>query len=139
MHLPLLLVLAHAFSVALGNTKGAGQTNPAQESASVPKPAMEDMQAAQDPLLMHAMPASNTQTSPRHRQEKVHLMKRMDRKSGKWTTNHPRYRLLEALWAYTRYGECQMAELDRWRSLYKNTSKTQRKVRIGLDVDHHFC
>jgi carnosine N-methyltransferase len=52
----------------------------------------------------------------------------MDKKSGKWGTSHPRYRLLEALWAYTNYRERHMAELDRWRSLYKSTGKKQKKV-----------
>lgn len=85
-------------------------------------------QAVQNPLMMGAMPSGHVPRTARHRHEKAHLMKRMDRKSGKWTTNHPRYRLLEALWAYTRYRERHMAELDRWRTLYKSVSKKQMKT-----------
>jgi carnosine N-methyltransferase len=80
---------------------------------------------AQDPLQMGAMVPSE---SPRHRQEKAHLMKRMDRKHGKWNTVHPRYRLLEALYGFTKYRERNIAELDRWRSMYANVGKAQKKV-----------
>ncbi|KAF2624475.1 N2227-domain-containing protein [Macroventuria anomochaeta] len=66
--------------------------------------------------------------SPRHRQEKAHLLKRMDRKTGKWGTIHPRYRLLEALYGFTKYRERNMAELDRWRSMYGNVVKAQKKT-----------
>lgn len=83
---------------------------------------------AQDPLQMGSMPPSE---SPRHRQEKVHLMKRMDRKHGKWNTVHPRYRLLEALYGFTKYRERNLAELDRWRSMYSNVGKSQKKVSLG--------
>lgn len=77
------------------------------------------------PLQMGAMPPPE---SPRHRQEKAHLMKRMSRKHGAWNTAHPRYRLLEALYGYTKYRERNLAELDRWRSLYSNVGKAQKKV-----------
>jgi hypothetical protein len=74
--------------------------------------------------------------SPRHRQEKAHLMKRMSRKHGTWNTVHPRYRLLEALYGFTKYRERNMAELNRWRSLYSNVGKAQKKVRslVGLNI-----
>ncbi|KAJ4342846.1 hypothetical protein N0V95_006825 [Ascochyta clinopodiicola] len=65
---------------------------------------------AQDPLQMGSMAPNE---SPRHRQEKAHLMKRMDRKSGKWGSTHPRYRTLEALYGFTKYRERNMAELNR--------------------------
>jgi carnosine N-methyltransferase len=89
---------------------------------------IHNAELAQDPLLMGIMQSSDGDESSRHRQEKAHLLKRMDKNSGKWRTSHPRYRLLEALWAYTRYRERHMAELDRWRSLYKSVSKKQKKV-----------
>lgn len=75
-----------------------------------------------------SMPASE---SPRHRQEKALLMKRIDRKTGKWGTTHPRYRLLEALYGFTRYQERNMAELNRWRTMYTNVNKQQKKVSLA--------
>lgn len=81
--------------------------------------------AAQYSLQMAAMAPAE---SPRHRQEKAHLMKRMSRKHGKWNTAHPRYRLLEALYGFTKYRERNMVEVGRWRSLYSNVSKAQKKV-----------
>ena len=131
----LLVILAGVVSASLGAVDASGQadqvpqlSNPLISEMEEVNIAIEDAQNAQDALRMGAMLPSSALRSPRHRQEKAHLMKRMDRKSGKWTTNHPRYRLLEALWAYTRYRERQMAELDRWRSLYKSVSKKQMKA-----------
>jgi hypothetical protein len=89
---------------------------------------INDAFIAQDPLSMGAMPSNGARHSPRHRQEKAHLLKRMARKSGKWGTSHPRYRLLEALWGYSRYKKRNMAELDRWRNLYKRVGKKQKQV-----------
>jgi hypothetical protein len=89
----------------------------------------QDVQGSvQNPMHMGAMRSSNIPDSARHRQEKAHLMKRMDRKNGKWTSIHPRYRLLEALFSYSKYRDSNMAELDRWRGLYKNVGKQQKKV-----------
>jgi hypothetical protein len=88
--------------------------------------ASNENNAAQDVLQMGSMPPSE---SPRHRQEKAHLLKRMSRKTGKWSPTHPRYRLLEALYGFTKYRERNMVELTRWRSLYGNVSKQQKKVR----------
>jgi hypothetical protein len=89
---------------------------------------IEDAHIARNLLQVGAMLSGRGKDSPRHRQEKAHLMKRMDRKSGKWGKIHPRYRLLEALWGYSRYRERNMAELERWRTLYKSVSKKQKKV-----------
>lgn len=61
-------------------------------------------------------------------------MKRMDRKHGKWGPTHPRYRLLEALFGFSKYRERNLAELNRWRSLYKNVSKKQKQVRLTDSV-----
>jgi hypothetical protein len=80
---------------------------------------------AQNPLQMGSMA---TIDSPRHRHEKAHLMKRMSRKHGTWNTVHPRYRLLEALYGFSKYRERNLAELNRWRSMYSNVSKAQKKV-----------
>jgi hypothetical protein len=80
---------------------------------------------AQDPMQIGAMPPTG---SPRQRQEKAHLMKRMDRKSGKWTSTHPRYRLLEALYSFSRYRERNLVELKRWRDMYSNVKSKQKQV-----------
>jgi hypothetical protein len=80
---------------------------------------------AQDPMQMGSMTLTE---SPRQRQEKAHLMKRMDRKSGKWTSTHPRYRLLETLYSFSRYRERNLAELKRWRDMYSNVKSKQRQV-----------
>ncbi|KAF2123908.1 N2227-domain-containing protein [Dothidotthia symphoricarpi CBS 119687] len=66
--------------------------------------------------------------SPRHRQEKAHLMERMKRRHGKWDANHPRRRLLEALFGFAKYRERNMAERNRWRGLYKNIGKKQKQA-----------
>ncbi|KAF5525855.1 Carnosine N-methyltransferase [Colletotrichum aenigma] len=55
---------------------------------------------------------------PRHEQEKKNLMKRLSKSHGKWDTNHPRHRLMEALFGFSRYKARQMAELNRWKDLY---------------------
>jgi hypothetical protein len=80
---------------------------------------------AQDPMQVGSMPPPE---SPRQRQEKAHLMKRMNRKSGKWTPTHPRYRLLETLYSFSRYRERNLAELERWRDMYGNVKSKQRQV-----------
>lgn len=137
MRSSLLLILAGAASASLGAADGGtSQADTTQHPGNVPALEMDkvtaaiaDARAVQNPLMMGAMPSNHAPRAARHRHEKAHLMKRMDRKSGKWTTNHPRYRLLEALWAYTRYRERHMAELDRWRTLYKSVSKKQMKAR----------
>ncbi|KAJ5018237.1 Carnosine N-methyltransferase [Colletotrichum sp. SAR 10_99] len=66
--------------------------------------------------------------SPRHEQEKKNLMERLSKSHGKWDTNHPRHRLMEALFGFSRYKVRQMAELNRWKDLYTHVSKAQKKV-----------
>jgi len=129
----LLLFVAGLSSIALADAGKLSGDSQADATSNIPnadevKTAMDNAQIAQDPLMMGAMPPSDNGASPRHRREKLQLLKRMDKKSGKWGTSHPRYRLLEALWAYTRYRERHMAELDRWRSLYKSVNKKQKRV-----------
>jgi hypothetical protein len=85
-------------------------------------------QDVQDPLQMGAMLPQKAANSPRHRQELAHLMNRMERKHGNWGSNHPRHRLLEALLGFSKYRERSMAELDRWRDLYKNVGRKQKRV-----------
>ncbi|KAF4840863.1 Carnosine N-methyltransferase [Colletotrichum siamense] len=66
--------------------------------------------------------------SQRHEQERRNLMKRMSKSHGKWDTNHPRHRLMEALFGFSRYKARQMAELNRWKDLYTHVPKTQKRV-----------
>ncbi|KAF9878856.1 hypothetical protein CkaCkLH20_03756 [Colletotrichum karsti] len=66
--------------------------------------------------------------SPRHVQEKKNLMKRLSKSHGKWDTNHPRHRLMEALFGFSRYKVRQMDELNRYKDLYTYVSKAQKKV-----------
>jgi carnosine N-methyltransferase len=129
----LLLFLAGSSSIALANIgtpNGESQVQAADSILNIGEVniAIDNAQVAQDPLIMGAMPPSDVGDASRHRREKLQLLKRMDKKSGRWGTSHPRYRLLEALWAYTRYHESHMAELDRWRSLYGSVGKQQKKV-----------
>jgi carnosine N-methyltransferase len=129
----LLLFLAGFSSVALANIGTLTGESQASAADSIPNIgeaniAIGNAQVAQDPLMMGAMPPSDVGDTSRHRREKLQLLKRMDKKSGRWGTSHPRYRLLEALWAYTKYRESHKAELDRWRSLYKSVGKQQKKV-----------
>ncbi|KAI8192531.1 Carnosine N-methyltransferase [Colletotrichum sp. SAR 10_75] len=66
--------------------------------------------------------------SIRHEQEKKNLMKRLSKSHGKWDTNHPRHRLMEALFGFSRYKVRQMAELNRWKDLYTHVPKAQKKL-----------
>lgn len=126
--------------VASSATCLASLTESATETAG-PSYAAQDAQSAQDPLHMAAMTQMHAHASPRHRQEKAHLLKRMDRKTGTWGTSHPRYRLLEAIFAFSKYRERNLAELDRWRKLYTNVAKTQKQVSVEVPLSatspHH--
>ncbi|KAJ5957729.1 hypothetical protein N7501_012008 [Penicillium viridicatum] len=76
----------------------------------------------------------NTTTSqyqvplPTQNEEHTRLLQKLERSSGKWDTTHPRHRLLTALHGYTRYKDKNLAEVDRWRNLYKNVPKRQRTM-----------
>jgi hypothetical protein len=61
--------------------------------------------------------------------EKTELLKRLSRKHGTWNSNHPRWRLLDALHGYVAYYSRQAEELDRLKGLYKKVSKSQKAVR----------
>jgi hypothetical protein len=110
----------------------SSQTITSEETAQTIEPdfANNVLDSAQNPMQIGTMPPKEVLDSPRHRQEKAHLMKRLDRKHGKWGSSHPRYRLLEALCSYSKYRDSNMAELDRWRSLYKNVGKKQKMASL---------
>jgi carnosine N-methyltransferase len=66
--------------------------------------------------------------TPAHVEAKKKLDKSMARGWGNWNAHHPRHRLLDALYGYSRYYERQKAELDRLEGLYKHVSKAQKSV-----------
>ncbi|KAK2605858.1 hypothetical protein QQS21_003698 [Conoideocrella luteorostrata] len=59
--------------------------------------------------------------------EKERLLSVMSRNHGTWSSNHPRYRLLDALHGFAKYYERQREDTDRLRGLYKHVSGAQRK------------
>lgn len=128
----LLVVLACICALGIAvDTRSDGLRTPFDDVDDKVEASIEhrEAQLAQDLLIMGSMISSDPHESPRHRHEKAHLMKRMDPIHGKWSSTHPRYRLLEALFGFMKYRERNMAELDRWRKLYKNVGKQQKKVR----------
>jgi hypothetical protein len=107
----------------------SSQFTTSEETAQTLEPVFNNvLDTAQNPVQMGAMQPREVLDSPRHRQEKAHLIKRMDRNHGKWGSSHPRFRLLEALFSYSKYRDTNMVELDRWRGLYKNVGKQQKKA-----------
>ncbi|WZH47290.1 N2227-like protein-domain-containing protein [Fusarium acuminatum] len=66
--------------------------------------------------------------TPRHVEARKKLNKSMQRGWGNWNAQHPRHRLLDALYGYSRYYERQKVELDRVEGLYKHVSKAQRSL-----------
>lgn len=57
------------------------------------------------------------------------MLTELQRDTGKWNSNHPRYRLLSSMMAFMRYGEDRTTELDTWRKRYKKLPRSQRTVR----------
>ncbi|KAF5577157.1 trehalase [Fusarium pseudocircinatum] len=66
--------------------------------------------------------------TPRHVEAKKKLDKSMAIGWGVWNAQHPRHRLLDALYGYRRYHERQKAEVDRFEGLYKHVSRAQRSL-----------
>ncbi|RGP81756.1 hypothetical protein FLONG3_141 [Fusarium longipes] len=66
--------------------------------------------------------------TPRHVEAKKKLTKSMARGWGNWSGHHPRHRLLDALYGYSRYYERQKSELNRLEGLYKHVSKAQKSL-----------
>jgi hypothetical protein len=56
------------------------------------------------------------------------MLHELQRGSGKWNSNHPRWRLMTSMKAYLHYGEDRTAELDVWRKRYKKLPRSQRSV-----------
>ncbi|KAL4913018.1 N2227-like protein-domain-containing protein [Aspergillus aurantiobrunneus] len=65
---------------------------------------------------------------PRQEEETLRLQHRLQRSTGTWNASHPRHRLLMALYGFTRYKERNLAEVKRWRDLYKHVPKGQKAL-----------
>ncbi|CEN61309.1 hypothetical protein ASPCAL07965 [Aspergillus calidoustus] len=68
------------------------------------------------------------QPDPRQLDEFVRLQGRLQRSTGTWNANHPRYRLLMALYGFSRYKEKNLVEVKRWRDLYKHVPQKQKTL-----------
>ncbi|CAI7639963.1 hypothetical protein N7533_002028 [Penicillium manginii] len=79
------------------------------------------------PKLVENITLVDTQNL-RHEEEYARLQTRLGRESQVWDGNHPRQRLLTALYGFRQYQERHIEEVQRWRSLYKKVSKSQRKT-----------
>jgi hypothetical protein len=123
-----IAILANYWTSAIAADSSQAATSEEIAQTIAPISAHELLDSIRNPLQMGAMPSRDISDSSRHRQEKAHLLKRMHRKNGKWNSSHPRHRLLEALFSYSKYRDSNIAELDRWRNLYKNVGKQQKKV-----------
>jgi hypothetical protein len=111
-------------------------TTPAQQIGSFDTP-VEFIEVHQQVIVTvenspPSPPTSPPQDTPRHIAEKKRLLERMHRKHGTWNTNHPRWRLLDALWGYQAYQEQQGKEVTRLRGLYDRVSKEQKAVCIMM-------
>ncbi|EGE03525.1 methyltransferase [Trichophyton equinum CBS 127.97] len=66
--------------------------------------------------------------STRQLEEKSRLRDRMKRDNNKkWDSSHPRYRLLTAMHGFARYIDRNLAEADRWSTLYMNSPLHHRR------------
>lgn len=75
--------------------------------------------------------------SPRHEREKAELLQRMSRAAGKWDGSHPRHRLLDALYGFSKYFDRNMDDVKRWRKLYKGVTRQQKKVCRDTHAPRH--
>ncbi|EFQ97687.1 methyltransferase [Nannizzia gypsea CBS 118893] len=67
--------------------------------------------------------------STRQLEEETRLRDRIRRDSKrKWDSSHPRYRLLTAMHGFARYKDRNLAEAERWSTLYLNSPKRHRTL-----------
>ncbi|KAF5024862.1 hypothetical protein F66182_3101 [Fusarium sp. NRRL 66182] len=71
---------------------------------------------------------SGEPSTSRHVEANKKLAQSLARDSGTWNVHHPRHRLLDALYGYSRYYERQKVDLDRVQGLYKHVSKAQKSL-----------
>ncbi|KAL4802577.1 N2227-like protein-domain-containing protein [Aspergillus unguis] len=78
------------------------------------------------------IPIEETHPDPnfgiREEEEYASLQSRLSRSTGTWNANHPRHRLLTALYGFSEYRSLNLAEVKRWRDLYKHVPASQKKV-----------
>ncbi|KAL2008233.1 hypothetical protein VTN00DRAFT_8215 [Thermoascus crustaceus] len=103
------------------------QTQNVLQASSGDHPSIKQVVVTHISTLTVLEPASEP-NSARHQEEKDRLLKRLQRNKGKWDSSHPRYRLLTALHGFYRYKERNLAEVERWRGLYKRMPKRQRSL-----------
>ncbi|RVD86144.1 uncharacterized protein DFL_004434 [Arthrobotrys flagrans] len=70
----------------------------------------------------------NPTNTPRARDEKRRLLKELSRGHGKWGDQHPRKKLLDALFSYGRYFERNKPDVDRWSQLYNHVSSKHKRL-----------
>jgi hypothetical protein len=82
-----------------------------------------------DQTLDHVVYSSFVEpNSARHVAEKKRLLQMFVREEGGWTTNHPRYRLLQALHGFVRHKERYQTQLQGWQEEYDKLPDVQKKV-----------
>lgn len=91
-----------------------------------------------EPVELHEVPVAtldpepprvvSSPKTPRHVHEKTNLLDRLRRDKGSWSSNHPRHRLLDALYGFTKYQQRHKEELERLKGLYSKVTKQQHKV-----------
>ncbi|KAK6508706.1 hypothetical protein TWF506_010784 [Arthrobotrys conoides] len=70
----------------------------------------------------------NSTNTPRAQDEKRRLLKELSRGHGKWGDQHPRKKLLDALFSYSRYFERNVPDVNRWRQLYNHVSSKHKRL-----------
>ncbi|KAM0558042.1 hypothetical protein ACHAPJ_005209 [Fusarium lateritium] len=108
-----------------GNIKvddAANQNGP--DFASIPN----HLSGSLDEVVVTLEQVSGQPDTPRHVEAKKKLAKDMARWWGNWNANHPRHRLLDAMYGFSRYYERQKLDLDRIEGLYKHVSKAQKSI-----------
>lgn len=70
--------------------------------------------------------------SARHKDERDRLAQRLDRKTGKWTANHPRWRLLKAIDGFRGYTRLNREDVKKWREVYGHLPQGQRDVSLSV-------
>ncbi|KAL6232409.1 hypothetical protein BDW75DRAFT_247193 [Aspergillus navahoensis] len=74
------------------------------------------------------LPVPSLDHNTRQEIESTRLQSRLTRTAGTWSPSHPRHRLLMALYGFTRYKERNLAEVKRWRDMYKHVPKGQKQL-----------
>jgi hypothetical protein len=83
-----------------------------------------------DGTLNHIQYSPNTEpNSPRHVAEKKRLLETLKRDDETWATDHPRYRLLQAMHGFIRHQERYIDQLENWEKSYLGLPDAQKKVR----------